>query len=307
MTIELDCPRCNRSLSLPDEVAGQYAFCKHCEGRIWVATESSNAASDSSPESPPPSPTDAQRDSQKPPPIASHTASSQADPSPGPPPTTSPRLENTTKMPDAPPQAQTGPDPENAAESITPPPSNPPGKQKKRRIAKLITAEPAQSRLEPEPDGHLPELALTASDEDDAGEKQKKSSNDWLVLAVIIISLIASTAMLMLDTESSQSSADKTQQSIHGKIRAKYFGPDQGPWPRYQQYLRDAALARSQGNFTKEEMYYRKVLHLLNAQHLDKTDQGVTGLRRKTRNDPSLPSDEELIELLHTLLNNSQP
>ena len=88
------------------------------------------------------------------------------------------------------------------------------------------------------------------------------------------------------------------------RIQEKYFGPENGPWPRYQRYLRDAALARSQGNYQDEERYYRKVLHLLNAQHLDKTDQGVTGLRKKT-SDSSLKSDEELMGFLSALLNNN--
>ena len=96
----------------------------------------------------------------------------------------------------------------------------------------------------------------------------------------------------------------KTKNQILQRIQEKYYGPENGPWMRYQRYLRDAALARSQGDYQEEERYYRKVLHLLNAQHLDKTDQGVTGLRRRT-SDSSLKSDEELMGLLSTLLNNN--
>ena len=88
------------------------------------------------------------------------------------------------------------------------------------------------------------------------------------------------------------------------RIQEKYFGPENGPLSKYQHYLRDAALARSQGDFKKEQYFYRKVLHLLSAEDLDKTDQGVTGLRKKT-SDSSLKSDEELMGFLKAVLNNN--
>ena len=163
MAIELDCPRCNRSLSLADELAGQYAQCKHCEGRIWVAAP------------PPPKSSDPSSRSQ-PPPVPSVTGptpggdSGHDEVSPTPLPTASnvaaPPMANTTDMPTQPPPTASADTNSSdiAAERpvspapITASPANPPPPPKKnKRVAELIAAEPAQSRLEVGPGGDLPE------------------------------------------------------------------------------------------------------------------------------------------------------
>jgi len=302
MTIELDCPRCNRSLTLSDELAGQYAFCKYCEGRIWlpVETPSSSNTADAPVVVPPPMPTES-------PPLP---GAKQPPQSPGSPSIaddkTSITDDKTTSLshpPQLPPQCNTAE--HSTATPPVPPSSGAPPKRSARRIAKLITAEPAQSRLEADPDGHLPELTLKAGEDNTDGKKTPKGSNEWLVLAIIIGSLIVSSAMLLLDVESTENSSSQRQERIYTTLKVKYFGPEAGPLLRYQKYLRDAALARSQGNPEQEARYYRKVLHLLNAQHLNKTDQGVTGLRKKSAN-YSLQSDDELMELLSALLKNSK-
>ena len=122
---------------------------------------------------------------------------------------------------------------------------------------------------------------------------------------VIILSLVVSAATLMLESEVTQTQQSNNKQEILAKIKNKYFGDPNGPREKYQEHLRNAALARSQGDTEREAMYYRKVLHLLNAINRSNNPQGVTGITRKTRNDSSLKSDEELQDFLHALLNNN--
>ena len=173
-----------------------------------------------------------------------------------------------------------------------------------RHHATLITAEPSQSALAATSDGQLPALTLQTNDSDETSGKPPVESNRWIIIGVVCGSLLFSSILLIYESSPSVESRSEMKRQILLRIQEKYFGPENGPWPRYQGYLRDAALARSQGDAEAEERYYRKVLHLLNAQHLEKTDQGVTGLRNET-SDRSLKSDEELMGLLSALLNNN--
>ena len=312
--INFHCPRCNRDMALPDEQRGQYAFCKFCEGRVWI---------------PPDTPLSQSQETQTPSVVGN-------PPELNLPPVVGAAVAPPDQIPELPTSKRGTPPipkpPKPATESATPPiqplisndpsglnhsnadaartiPSPPPPterqhQQSSRQHATLITAEPAQSPLTAASDGQLPALALETDSRDDSKPSSAVESNRWLTLGVVCISLLFSTILLLVETDSSNNSQAKTKDQIRLRIQEKYFGPGNGPWERYQRYLRDAALARSQGDYRKEERYYRKVLHLLNAQHLDKTDQGVTGLRRRT-SDSSLKSDEELMGLLSTLLNNN--
>jgi len=307
MMIELACPRCDRSLSLPDEQRGKYAVCKHCEGHIWVPEEELSAANKEGEETATlphthTSPTTEDRQTLR----ANNNLVSSNNPE-------TPALPESTQTP-LPPAGSPSNPPKSPAEyqptDKSPPPPHPIpppqptegqiSRHSSRHYAELITEKPAQSQLEPASDGQLPKLALESKGGDKSAEK-KAESNRLITFGVICASLLASSILLLIETTPSvNSQADTTEQTL-ATIHERYFGPEDGPWIRYQLYLRDAALARSQGDSQKEERYYRKVLHLLNAQHLDKTDQGVTGLRRKSSNS-SLKSDQELQELLSRLL-----
>ena len=308
MMIELACPRCDRSLSLPDEQRGQYAVCKHCEGQIWVPADASPTVGGGREKKAtgPPIPTPVKGQTLRPnknliPPIKPKASPLPVSPqSPSPPagaaktppanPTINPPADNTTKPTNPVPPPQ--------------PSQSEMSQHSSRHYAKLITAEPAQSRLAAASDGQLPKLALESKERNESRDKSSVESNRWLTLGVVFASLLISSVLLLFETGSAVNSQAETRNQILMRIQEKYFGPDKGPWPRYQGYLRNAALARSQGDLQDEERYYRKVLHLLNAQHLDKTDQGVTGLRKKIKGS-SLKSDQELMELLSALLKSS--
>lgn len=141
-------------------------------------------------------------------------------------------------------------------------------------------------------------------------ENEKDLPSSWPPLRGFLWAMGASLIAMMIITviigslkwyENGQEYNRK--QNVCDIIQAKYFGPENGPWPKYQRYLRDAALARSRGNYNAEEVCYRKVLHLLNQQHFQ-TDQSLTGRRMKTT-DNSVKSDEDLMNLLHELLKNN--
>jgi hypothetical protein len=120
-------------------------------------------------------------------------------------------------------------------------------------------------------------------------------------------SLILSTLLLIIGPEPELKNAESGIVRATAIIKTKYLGPDEGAQKRYQEYLRDALLARSQDDRQKEQRYYRKVLHLLRGEHLDRDrdEKGLTG-QRYSSTDPSLPSDEELENLLSTLLKNKR-
>ena len=309
--INFQCPRCNRDMALPDEQRGQYAFCKLCEGRVWIPPDAPLSQSQETP---------TQSVARNPPELNLTPVSGPITTSPDQVPELPTGKRETPPIPQPPKPATAPASPPthpprtnapsrsnvNAATQISPPPTPREGQPQhsSRHHATLITAEPAQSPLAAASDGQLPALALETDDRDDSKQPSAVESNRWLTLGVVCISLLFSTILLLVETDSSNNSQTKTKDQILLRIQEKYFGPENGPWLRYQRYLRDAALARSQGDYQKEQRYYRKVLHLLNAQHLDKTDQGVTGLRKRT-SDSSLKSDEELMGLLSTLLNNN--
>ena len=306
--IKLSCPRCNRDMALTDEHRGQYAFCKHCDGRVWVPTDTPPKLEQPQIETSPKQ-TKAEQsplnEPQKTHPnkISGPPTNQPHRPAPGPPPIPTQGIpSNPTKLKETTSKKQkiTNPSPTDP-----PPPTDNAPERSSRHHATLITAEPAKSVLAVTSDGQLPALALQTNDPDEASAKPPVESNRWMTLGIICVSLLFTSILLLYESSPPVESISETKRQIRLRIQEKYFGPASGPWSKYQRYLREAALARSQGNYQAEERYYRKVLHLLNGQHLDKTDQGVTGLRNET-SDRSLKSDQELESLLTDLLINNK-
>ena len=264
MMIELACPRCKRSLSLPDELTGQYAFCKHCEGQVWVPADVSTAASKKIKETLTPPSAETVTSPQGQTPRTNNNLVSSNNPK-------TPPIPESNQRPLLPADTLNHPATKPAeyrpTDKTSPPPHPIPAPQStkeqvpqhsSRHYAELITEEPAQSRLEPESDGQLPELTLETQNGDKSGEKPTFESNRLITFGVICASLLASSMLLLIKTTPSTSSQTNTTEQIIARIQEKYFGPENGPWPRYQRYLRDAALARSQGDDQEAERYYQK-------------------------------------------------
>jgi hypothetical protein len=172
-----------------------------------------------------------------------------------------------------------------------------------RRVAKFITADVAESKLEVAPDGELPKLQLTEFGERKRKSKRSESATQWRMVLLICGSLAASTFLLFMGPSPVPQSQSSSEQRSRVIIKQKYFGDDAESLETYQRYLREAFLARSRGDRKAERLYYRKVLHLLRAEHheVDADEKGITGQRVESH--ASLPSDEELERLLSILLN----
>ena len=311
MPIKLACPRCTKMLSLGDELAGQYTFCAHCQGRVWVP------AADNHGESPvPANGADAAQPREVPFPDAKNTdvAKTTILPPPFSPSPTQAESQTSSREPkpvdpvaesNEPPETGTqtsGVNQSNAASRVPPKTDSP--QQSPKHVAKFITTDVAESRIEVAADGKLPELQLSTDHGKTQDKKTASSTNPWGLVLLICGSLIASTALLLIGPSSNTTSQHSSVERARILIQDKYFGPNEGPRKQYQEYLRDALLARSQGNRSKEEHYYRKVIYLLRAEHLDADpdERGLTGQRYRSTDD-SLPSDPELHNLLSILLN----
>lgn len=296
MPIELSCPRCTKMLTFGNELAGQYAFCDQCQGRLWVPQVATSVPDSMTASTEPPDNTSEQKDSTGtsencPPPILSKSpekAKSQ-----------SPLVEETSTRPvgmDIPTSSQ-----DRAPTASKEPPKIKSSQKAPKNVATFIASDIAESRIEMGADGQLPELTLSTDADTDQKTESKGTQNPWGLILLICGSLIASTALIMFDGPSSEKHSD-----IEGtlkKLKDKYIQEPDKPLAQYQIYLRDALLARSQGDFAKEQTYYRKVLHLLRAEHYkrDHDEKGLTGQLIES-SDRSLRSDEDLEKQLSDIL-----
>ncbi|MEC7501274.1 MAG: hypothetical protein VX970_06060, partial [Planctomycetota bacterium] len=193
-------------MALPDEQRGQYAFCKLCEGRVWIPPDapllqSQKAQSPSATQNPPELdlPPVAGPVATSPDPVPELPTSKRSSPSiPEPPKTTTasavpPTHRSSTNVPTA--SSLNSASNAKTATRLSPPPTSKEGQPQhsSRHHATLITAEPAQSPLAAASDGQLPALALETDDRGDSKQPSAVESNRWLTLGVVCISLLFST------------------------------------------------------------------------------------------------------------------
>lgn len=291
MPIELSCPRCTKMLSFGDEVAGQYAFCDQCQGRLWIPPSSITT-----PTGPPQTSSEHDEDN-----IARSKTSTE------PPISTSSEKEEFQSPPiDKTPARSLGMDvPPSGQDLSRLTPKEPPKIQSPQKatenVATFIASDIAESRIAMGADGQLPELTLSTHPDAEQKTEFKGTHNLWGLVLLICGSLITSTALLMFDGPSS-----KQHSNIDGLLKRlsdKYIYEPDNQLVSYQKYLRDALLARSQGDPAKEQTYYRKVLHLLRAEHHkhDLDEKGLTGQLYES-SDHSLRSDQDLEKQLSDIL-----
>ena len=166
MAIKIDCPRCKTPLLVPNKLAGGYANCPHCKGRFWVAKDATADAT----------PIDAVRVLP-----ADGAAVAAAAPQQSVASSTGVPLRGVpgAAVPPAPPAAAAASPPpalskpparrlKKASASVPAPPAPPPPPVRQKKVARLISAEAADSTLRLAADGKLPELQL---EEDAATQK----------------------------------------------------------------------------------------------------------------------------------------
>jgi len=312
MAVRTQCPRCKQALSIPNKLTGSYASCPRCQGRFWVSKDAplDPSVSDSggfslpngltltqAPVATPPVVVPPGRPIQPPVPTA---AGSVASP-PVPPSQYFPSV--TPLAPVAGPSAPRslvdgapldGPSPE--------PPAAPP---QARKVARLVSAEAAQSTLKVAADGQLPQLQLQESDKQDKGQGKSRSIPPVVMILAWIVSVVLTVIIVMISSgDDSASVTSQAKKDAIAKIEEpQFFGnPARGELLPYQRLLREACQARARRDLKAERVYYKQVLDLLHAETWDgssgragqnRLEKGITGSRAH---------DRELEQLILTVL-----
>lgn len=167
-----------------------------------------------------------------------------------------------------------------AAESKTPHPPEP-----KKKVARFISTEAADSTLRLAADGNLPELHLDEGKGKHKQDKESKSMNPLLLLGVLSVSVVVSIMLAVMGPQPYVDSRanDKAEQRYF--IKRDYFGSrniEDSDLKPYQILLRDAQVAHSSWDFKTERECYRQVLDMLRAER-GPDRNGLTGSRRRDK------------------------
>lgn len=295
MAIKTQCPRCRQPLSVPNKLAGSYASCPRCQGRFWVSKDAPVDGSASEliampPDVPPgwqPA-IAAQSAVMATPPVRPVGPAAPPQVSPFPPPATPPAAPfrpqaNPVAVPPALAAATVV-----AMPGVAPPvvPSYP------RKVARLVTAEAAQSTLKLAADGQLPHLQLQEIEKKDRIQGKSKSVSPLLLVAAWVFSVVVTVVILLFNSGDTSDVTTNDKLDALAAIEKEYFTAPAGTELQpYQIYLREAHQARCRGDHKAERQYYRKVLDLLRRESrsgtarpgLEKLEKGITGSRDHDR------------------------
>lgn len=167
------------------------------------------------------------------------------------------------------------------------------GNGKLARTARFISAEAASATLTLAGDGALPELHLRESATAFSG-KTGAGNNPLITIGLPALSAVATIVILLIPSNSEQSSRGMTSDWARAEIEKEYFAePDGLPHDPYQFCLREAQRAHLRGDYGQERELYRQVLDMLRAER--KPQRGLTG---------SPGRDQALQQHLITLLKN---
>lgn len=307
MPIKLECPRCKQSLAVPKKKAGGYVNCPRCKGRLWVPADAVHLApSVDLPAAPNPSGASG----------VTPASESPAGFPPGPgstfgggpvavPPTSSVSMRN---MPSAgaplPPASGFASAPSSLSprgSSVSHPPGYPaagalptaswassdaypapPPREKK--VARLITAETAESTVKPAADGKLPELQLMEGEKAEKAEAKGTTVHPLVLVGVLCMSVAMSIMIVLVQPGTSDSGNTKKKVEARRSIESDYFSnfDIRSPLARYQLLLRDAQQCHVRGDRRGERDCYRQVLDLLKAER-GPFEKGLTGSRERDR------------------------
>ena len=267
MPIKLDCPRCKTPLQVPNKLAGGYVNCPHCKGRLWVSKDAAAEKTPTAPLAEPPSkkgaaaglPSSAGRNTRE---NTAGQASSGAQ-------TSESRLFQRTAKP------------------------QPPAPRKK--VARFISAETADSTLRPAADGKLPELQLDEGAVRQKPQEKSSSMNPLVLLGVLSVSVVLSIVLATIDLGSPATPQSERKEQMRYLIERDFFGSgniDNRALKPYQILLREAQRAYTRGDYKTERENYRRVLGMLRAER-GADRKGLTGSRRR---------DKKLEEAISVLL-----
>lgn len=166
------------------------------------------------------------------------------------------------------------------------------GEWLRRNVARFIPGGGGTSGASLVSEGRLPELKLQEG-QARRGSGEAEATNPLVMIGVLCLSFVMSTALLLVDFESPGSGSARRTQAR--KQLAHFYETSQGTLAPYQRHLRDAQRAHARGDTATERQLYRRVLQLLRTEG-----------RSRFSSLTSTPSqDRELEELLAILMSES--
>lgn len=176
------------------------------------------------------------------------------------------------------------------------PPYAPPAPVPERKVARFVTAHPAESSLKVAADGKLPDLHLGETNKEEQKQAGARGMNPLVLFGLLALSVGASILLVMVPDSSSAPTVGEDRDRARQIIQDQYFSDmdareDIKP---YQRLLRQAQLEHVRRDYKKERQMYVQVLRMLRTD--PKPSKGITG---------SLKRDQELEKQLNILL--SQP
>ncbi|MFO1094420.1 MAG: FHA domain-containing protein [Planctomycetaceae bacterium] len=168
------------------------------------------------------------------------------------------------------------------------------------QVARFINDRTGEPLVKLGEDGQLPALELAELAEEQPRERREaRSTSPLLLYGVLAGSLVLSLLMLVVDPQS-QSAAQRSDYAQARATLQQFYGDPQRELLPYQQLLRQALVAASQGDAAAEQDAYRQVLRMLNSSDI-RDPRNVNGLTGRQTN-RGRASDDDLREALLTLL-----
>ncbi len=290
MAVRTQCPRCKQPLSVPNKLAGSYASCPRCQGRVWVSKDApvDPALSDAvvAPAVGTLTLTEAPVAT---PPIASPPIVAPPATPPVAPPAPAPRQYFPSVTPLAPvPAAPPIPIPTVDGASTAPPAAPP----QTRKVARLVTADTAQSTFKLAADGQLPHLQLQEGDGKDKGQGKSRSIPPLVMILAWVLSVAFTVAIVLVSNNGDDTGVTtEAKQEALLAIAKNFFGhPERGELLPYERLLREARQARVRHDSKAERQYYKQVLDLLHTETWGGSsrpgrglEKGITGSRDRDR------------------------
>ncbi len=161
-------------------------------------------------------------------------------------------------------------------------------------MARLVTADAAQSTFKLAADGQLPHLQLQEADSKDKGQGKSRSIPPLVMIGAWIVSVAFTVAIVMVSSDSDDPNVTtQAKKEAMAAIERDFFGhPERGELLPHQRLLREARQARARGDFKAERQYYKQVLDLLHTETWDgsatsashaRLGKGITGSRKNDR------------------------
>jgi hypothetical protein len=261
MAVKTQCPRCKQPLSVPSKLAGSYANCPRCQGRFWISKDApaDGAASEA---------------------VNMPAGTLTLTQAPAAQPAATPAVPPRPYFPSVTPLA-----PEPAPQPVVGPPTPPP---QVRKVARLVSADAADSSLKIAADGQLPNLQLQDIDKKDKGQGNSRSIPPLVLIGVWVFSVVMSIAIFMFSGNNSDVDALTAERARAMKeIEQQYFGdPARGALLPHQRLLRAAQQARAREDYKAEKQCYKQVLDLLRTESRigaqsspKRLETGITGSR----------------------------